>query len=341
MFKRNKDVGGVPKGRFSVRDMIYDLQVKAHEKFAKKNGRRRRLNARERNRKIFYYVMFAFPILQFLIFYVGVNLNSVLLAFKSYDFQAGYRIVWFENFERGVQDIFKLDYMKLAIRNSLLLSAINLGIGMTFSLLFSFFIYKKKPLSETFRVFLFLPVIVSSLALVIVYRYFCEIAVPQIWEILFHKKIAGLLTNYDTQLGAIIVFNVFAGFGVQILMYSGAMSGISESVVEAAKIDGITPMREFFYITIPLIYPTFVTFFVVTVAGIFTNQMHVFSFFGDKAEYNVYTVGYFLYRQISDTNTSISDYPYLSAFGLILTVISVPLTLLVKKGLEAIGPTGD
>lgn len=341
MLKNEKESGGKPKKQFSIGDAIYGVRVKLHEKFADRRKPCDRLNAKERNRKIFYYVMFAFPILQFLIFYIGVNLNSILLAFKSYDYQSGYTFVWFDNFKQVVLDIVRLDYMKLAIRNSLLLSAINLGIGMTFSLLFSFYIYKKKFLSETFRVFLFLPVIVSSLALVIVYRYFCEIAVPNICELVFHKQIDGLLTNYDTQLDVIIVFNVFAGFGIQILMYSSAMSGIPESVVEAAKIDGITPLREFFSITLPLIYPTFVTFFVVTFAGIFTNQMHVFSFFGDKAEYNVYTVGYFLYRQISDVNTGISEYPYLSAFGLVLTLISVPMTLLVKKGLEAVGPKGE
>lgn len=132
--------------------------------------------------------MFAFPILQFLIFYVGVNLNSILLAFKRYDYQSGYTFVWFDNFKQVILDIFRLDYMKLAIRNSLLLSAINLGIGMTFSLLFSFYIYKKKFLSEMFRVFLFLPVIVSSLALVIVYRYFCEIAIPSICDIVFINR---------------------------------------------------------------------------------------------------------------------------------------------------------
>lgn len=306
-----------------------------------KRERKSSLSAKNRNKKIFYYLMFAFPLLQFAVFYIGVNLNSILLAFKNYDYQDGYRIVWFANFGTVLSDIFRVDYMKYAIRNSLLICAVNLGIGMSFSLLFSYYIYKKKPLSETFRVFLFLPVIVSSLALVIVYRYFCEIAVPHIWEILFHKKIEGLLMNYDTQLGAVIVFNVFAGFGIQILMYASAMSAIPESVVEAARIDGITPMREFFSITLPLIYPTFVTFFVVTVAGVFTNQMHVFSFFGGKAEYNVYTVGYYLYKQISDPSVGISEYPYLSAFSLILTVISVPLTLAVKKGLEALGPKED
>ena len=33
---------------------------------------------------LFYSLLLALPLLQFCIFYVGVNLNSVLLAFKTY-----------------------------------------------------------------------------------------------------------------------------------------------------------------------------------------------------------------------------------------------------------------
>ena len=84
------------------------------------------------------------------------------------------------------------------------------------------------------------------------------------------------------------------------LMYSGAMSGVSDSVIEAAKLDGITPIREFFYIIVPLIYPTLVTFLVVEVAGIFTNQMNLYNFYGLKAEYSLYTFGYFLYKGNSE-----------------------------------------
>ena len=117
MLKNEKESGGKPKKQFSIGDAIYGVRVKLHEKFADRRKPCARLNAKERNRKIFYYVMFAFPILQFLIFYIGVNLNSILLAFKSYDYQSGYTFVWFDNFKQVVLDIVRLDYMKLAIRN--------------------------------------------------------------------------------------------------------------------------------------------------------------------------------------------------------------------------------
>ena len=42
-------------------------------------ARKRRADA------IFLGIIFAFPILQFLVMYVGVNLNSILLAFQTYD----------------------------------------------------------------------------------------------------------------------------------------------------------------------------------------------------------------------------------------------------------------
>ena len=34
---------------------------------------------------IFYIACFALPVLQFLIFYIGVNFQSILLAFQKYD----------------------------------------------------------------------------------------------------------------------------------------------------------------------------------------------------------------------------------------------------------------
>ena len=112
------------------------------------------------------------------------------------------------------------------------------------------------------------------------------------------------------------------------LMFTGAMSGISESVSESASLDGIRPIQEYWYITIPLIYPTLTTFIIVGVVGIFTNQMSLFSFFGVDADASLQTFGYMLYRGIKTAN--ISGYSYLAALGLFFTLISVPLTFFVK-----------
>ena len=37
------------------------------------------------NKKIFYYSLMLFPLLQFCIFYIGVNFQSILLAFQKYE----------------------------------------------------------------------------------------------------------------------------------------------------------------------------------------------------------------------------------------------------------------
>ena len=59
------------------------------------------------NAIVFYCLIIAFPVLQFCVFYVGVNFNSVILSFKDYDAISGeYTFIWFDNFVRFTRDIF-------------------------------------------------------------------------------------------------------------------------------------------------------------------------------------------------------------------------------------------
>ena len=50
---------------------------------------------------IFFAVIAGIPLLQFCVFYIGVNVNSIMLAFKSYDAYSGqYTFVGLTNFSR-------------------------------------------------------------------------------------------------------------------------------------------------------------------------------------------------------------------------------------------------
>ncbi len=295
------------------------------------------MSRRNRNRLIFYCVFLALPVLQFCVFYIGVNFNSILLAFKDYSYEDGsFQWVGFENFSEVFYDFKTLLYMRASVKNSLLLYVFTL-LGTVLALFFSYYIYKKAPLSGFYRTILFLPNIISSIVMVLMFKYFVERAIPEIvYMINPDSTFPGLLADPDYVLPTLIFYCVWSGFGTQMLMYTGAMGGISDSVIEAAKLDGVTPLKEFFYIVLPLIYPTVVTFVVVGVSGIFTNQMNLFNFYGLQAEYRYYTFGYYLYRQTQSAN--ISQYPKLAALGLLLTAVAVPLTLLIRKGLEKAGP---
>lgn len=315
-----------------------------------KKGRQMASGGIQSHRKkqlIFFCALLAIPVIQFCVFYLGVNFNSILLAFKNYTIEDGYGFAGFSNFVAVFEDIFKPESENYVIitnslKNSLVMGLLSLFVGIVFSVIFSYYIFKKYTGSELFKVFLFLPSMISSVILVIIFKKFIDGAIPELIFKLCGKQKEGLLSNADTQLGTIMGYLLFVGLGTQIMMYSGAMSGISPSIIEAAELDGCNPFTEFVYIIVPLIFGTIKTFIVVTVATVFTNQMGLFSLYGPNASISnpkITSMGYYLYRLAYSGQLAIM--PKLAAFGICLTLVSIPTTYLVKFLLEKYGPSED
>lgn len=277
---------------------------------------------------IFYSILLAFPVLQFCIFYIGVNVNSLFLAFKKYDGNGVYFFDGFSNFKLLFENFRQLTMYRVAFINSLKMFAIGSSIGLTCGVLFSYYIYKKGLFRNFFKIVLFVPSIIPAIALVVMFKQIADSAFPALLAKMGIDA-QGLLSNPDTTFGTIIFYNIWAGFGVSILLYVGAMENISESIVEAAKLDGTGFFRELVSITIPLIWDTVSTFVIVAVGGIFVNQANVYAFYGGGAEEYVYTIGYWLYRETVKTN-GFADYPILSAFGILLSLVTIPLVYLVR-----------
>lgn len=294
------------------------------------------LNKRRKD-LVFCILMILIPAIQFCIFYIGVNFNSVLMAFQSYKInpETGLGAYVFNHFANFKTIWLNLKYegsLLGIIGNSFVMFFCNMLIGTTLALFFSLYIYKKMPAYGVFKVLLFMPSVLSSIVTVTMFRYFAENAIPAIFGME-----NGLLSTPGLAFPTLIFFNIWISFGTSILMYSGAMNGIDESVIEAAKLDGVTPLREFFSVIFPLIYPTVVTFVIVGVAGIFTNQMNLFSFYGNDAIKQYQTMGYYLFRGVN--LATLAEYPELATYAVVLTAIAVPMTLLSKKALEKFGPS--
>ena len=214
------------------------------------------------------------------------------------------------------------------------------GIGIPLALFFSYYIYKKMPGHGMFRIILFVPSIISSIVLATIYQFFVERAVPAMLLQFFDLEIEGLMVNTDTCYAFLVFYNVLISFGTSVLMYSNSMSGIAHDLSGAAQIDGASVFQEFWHVTLPSVFPTLMPFLIAGVATIFTNQFNLFSFYGVEAPDGVQTYGYYLYVKALSAR-SVSEYPLLSAMGLLMTVVVVPLTLLVKRLLEKYGPRED
>ena len=301
------------------------------------------LTNKKRKKWVFYTSMVTLPILQFLVFYIYVNFNSIVLAFQKYDYSQGaYIFSRIDNFKQVFYDFQHVNYLQHAFKNSFLLYFFSLLFGSTLAVLFSYYIYKKRLGSEVFKVILFLPSIISSVVLVIMFNYFVERAIPFFVKKLFDIKISGLLSkDLNTAFIVLVFYNIWIGFGPQMLMYSGAMNNISDEIIESAHLDGVNPIKEFLFIVFPLIWKTFTTFIIVGIAGIFTNQMNLFSFYGPSADFQLYTIGYYLYKAIQSNRTTLDVYPYLSAMGITLTIAVIPVTVLVRYCMNKFGYSED
>lgn len=287
---------------------------------------------------IFYISIIALPLIHFVIFYVGVNFNSILLAFQRYDFGSGeFSFIGVDNFIKFFNDITTQGTLNSAVSNSLIFYVVSLIVGLPLTLIFSFYIYKKMFASKMFRIILFLPSIIANVAMVIMYTFFVERLIPAFVFDVFNVEMTGPLSSANTQFGTILFFNIWAGFGGGILMYGSAMSRIPEDIVEYSRIDGFSYVNEFIHITIPLISQTISTFLVVGIAGIFTNQASMYSFYGSRAGHHLQTIGYYLFIKVIG-DSSIAEYPYAAAGGLIFTLVAAPLTLCAKWALNKIMP---
>ena len=199
---------------------------------------------------LFYVLMMAWPILQFCVFYIAVKFNSILYSFQRYD-KLSRTFTWTLDYVKSALKMMTtspalVETMKMTLLFFVLFTGINTPLG----LLFSYYISKKQFASGFFRVFLFLPSIICSVIMVLIYGNFVDVALPEIVRVLTGKTVGGLMSTKSTRFFAVMFYNLLVGFGVNVLMYSNAMSAISEEVVEAAHLDGATGLKEFWFITL-------------------------------------------------------------------------------------------
>ena len=299
----------------------------------------KRVSRRKIGELIFYICMVALPMLQVCVFFIAVNINSVFLAFKEFTVDGTFRYVGLANFKEFFEMAFgsQSTAIRMMFKNSGLLYLTGLLVGIPLNLLFSFLIYKKVPGSSFFNVILFLPQILSSIVMSIMYRYFVEKAIPSVASMFGINSIPSFFVDIPTAFPTVIFYNVWAGFGAQIIVYVSTMSRIPDELVEEGRLEGMTLWQEFVNLTFPMIYSTMTTYLIVSTAGFFTNQASLYNFFGTSAPSYVQTFGYYLFVTVLKSS-SYDAYPLAASMGLVFTFVSIPVVLLLKRAVERFDP---
>ena len=275
--------------------------------------------------KIFIWGMLALPILNFLVFYLYVNFDSLLMAFQV---PVGNEIEWgFDNFRTMFKE-FSLSgsVLSVALKNTLIYFFASLLLTLPLSFFLCYFLYKKVRGYKIFRVIFYLPNIISASVLVILFKYLIEVNGPisALIQSLGGKRLDPLLKMSQHATSVILFYTVFFGISGNMILFSGAMSNVDSSVVEAAKIDGANMWEEIIHIVIPLIWPTLSTVLIFQFIGVFNASGPILLF--TRGTYDTMTVSYFIYDKV----TFGSSLHYPSAVGLFFTVVGAPIAIFMR-----------
>lgn len=198
--------------------------------------------------------------------------------------------------------------------------------GFVVATLFAYFLYKKIFMNKLFSVIFMLPQIVSSVIMVAIYKNLVGTNGPldKLYTLFSGEKMAPLLyTEGGVATWAIVIYCIWTGFGMNLILFSGAMAKIPPEVIESANLEGVGFMREFFAIELPLIWPTLSIMLLLSANGIFMASGPIILF--TDGMYETQTISYWFYKAVILDN----DYNIASAFGLMLTAAGAPLSLLV------------
>ena len=291
---------------------------------------RKKMTKKQKINLIFIWSMLLIPIVQWIIFYLYVNMDSFVLAFREVSGK------WTMNYMNAA-------WHELTTGGSTLLSALGNTLiyfvkdvlMIPFQLVIAYFLYKEIAGSKFFRIMFYLPSLISGVVMVTVYSALIAPygAVGQLIEAVF-GNCPSFLADSRYATWAIVFYTIWLGWGGNMLIFGGSLARIPTEMFEAARLDGITASKELIYLILPLMWPTLSTILILNLTGLFGAGGPILLFDSAKLNVGIDTLGYWMFEKVWKNGAA--AYNEVSATGLILTLIGAPAILLIRWGIERV-----
>lgn len=182
-----------------------------------------------------------------------------------------------------------------------------------------------------FRVIYFIPAITMGAAVAMIWKWMYNSdhgIINAILNALGFDSV-NFLTNPNTALLSICLVSIWINVGYNMIILLAGIQGISKTYYEAASIDGASPIKQFFGITLPLVTPTLFFVLITNLIGTFQTFDTIYMMIkesGIAMEATQSMVMYFFRNAFSYSKKG-----YASALAVFLFLIIMLVTLIQMK----------
>lgn len=242
--------------------------------------------------------------------------------------------VGFQNFITAFQD---MNFIR-SLQNTILIIAVVTVVTMALAILFASILVREKIKGQNFfRIIFYIP---NILSVVVISSIFAAIYDPSTNGLI--NSIIGLfkpetwetvkfLGDQGIVIYAVIGALIWQAIGYYMVMYMASMSSIPEHLYESAALDGAGKIKQFFSITVPLIWDnirTTLTFFVISTINISFLLVNALTSGGPDGASQT-ALGY-IYQQAYNN----ASYGYGMAIAAIVFIFSFVLSFILNKSTE-------
>ncbi|MCM3706577.1 sugar ABC transporter permease [Cytobacillus firmus] len=228
----------------------------------------RRISRKTRDNIIGY--LFISPwIIGFLGLTLGPLLFSLFASFTDYNITSKMNFIGFDNFKRmfTIDDLFKT-----SLWNTLFYVIFSVPLTTAGAIFLSVLLNQKVKGMKFFRTLYYLPAILSGVAVYFLWMQLLSPSTGLVNTFLAWFGIEGPAWLFDPEWTkpALLLMKMWS-VGGGMLLYLASLQGVSNSLYEAADLDGADVIQKFFHITLPMISP--IIFFDVLTSTIGSFQI--------------------------------------------------------------------
>lgn len=281
-------------------------------------------------KKRFIFMCLAPAVILYIIFMIIPTINIFRISlFKWGGYSPKKTFVGLDNFAKLMND----EKFFQSFQNTLLLIVVVTIVTVTLALMFAGILSRSKIKGQNFfRVVFYIP---NILSIVVIAAIFSAIYDPNNGML---NSIINVFRSTDDSpilwLGnqKLVIFSlafamIWQAIGYYMVMYMAGMASIPESIYESASVDGATKVKQFFSITLPLIWTnirTTLTFFIISTINLSFLFVKALTSGGPDGSTEVFLS--YMYKQ-AYTNSS---YGYGMAIGVVIFIFSFALSGIVN-----------
>ncbi len=286
------------------------------------------MNLKRRKRRFLLFCT-VIPFVLFSIFTVYPLFDGLYMSFFKWSGLSGKKtFIGLENYRH----LFADRVIPTTIFNDYFLVVVKVIFIMFLALLFAVVLTQLKPKGAAFYRFVYffpnvMPVVTTAILWTFIFSSNMGLLNALLDLVGAEELKRSWLGSLDTALPCIAVVLIWAGVGLFMLMLMGAISNIPRELYEAASIDGAGKWRQFFQITIPLIWPqikTSVVYIIITTLNGSYVLVQLTTLGGPANATQV--MGSYLYQQ-AFTNY---NFGYAAAIGVMILVLNLATVLVTQ-----------